>query len=631
MRFKGYQAGGAIYTPFISNRGVSQAGQQTTSDTKSSSKTDKASDAIQKEIIDILKENGLQNDVNKFLETANTFLTKSRNLSSMSLFGGEEDEYTMSHLISILQMANGVKRNKGQYDLATANLKEQHAGNEAAIATNGYLYVIDKDYKMSTVSPEEFYKNRDKYQSLTNSQVLGLREQDPNLAYNTNILDDVSGAIGMKVITDQLTDIITKFGSISRTEYVKKTGDNISQKTWDGIQLLINNGPNGYYKATTKSEKESLNSAALYLWNAIGANGQKKLAATAAISGLDPHKNKYDIIMQALDLHTDYSQDVNFDKSATDFDPDGDSKGNSGSTPKYVEQTRAERYASGNGFGNSQWFPILSADKSTPMYVSAQNLGPVLNKDEKTLFGDANLEEVLNEAYGVGGIVDRSSITFGEIPVTWDDASKIMFESGSNMYRALIPARRDSTGRLRPDFELQAKVNHLNSTLQNMSSDSIKQSIADVPEVRYNETTGMIEAVNVAPFIVLQGAASTDTFGGELKNAKYLHNLTSEEDRRKKSKYNIITGSRAVYGGGEKRQDTGNPKTTWWMGYQFFEGNVFIPINDSIIAAAVYNDQLVPQDTYINMSAKEQARQEYQQRQQTVDELLQSGNLRFNF
>ena len=52
------------------------------------------------------------------------------------------------------------------------------------------------------------------------------------------------------------------------------------------------------------------------------------------------------------------------------------------------------------------------------MYVSAQNLGPVLNKDEKTLFGDANLEEVLNEAYGVGGIVDRSSITFGEIPVT---------------------------------------------------------------------------------------------------------------------------------------------------------------------------------------------------------------------
>lgn len=67
------------------------------------------------------------------------------------------------------------------------------------------------------------------------------------------------------------------------------------------------------------------------------------------------------------------------------------------------------------------------------------------------------------------------------------------------------------------------------------------------------------------------------------------------------------------------------------MGYQFFEGNVFIPINDSIIAASVYNNQLVPQDTYINMSAKEQARQEQQQKQATVEELLQTGNLRFNF
>jgi hypothetical protein len=229
MKFKKYQDGGAIYTPFISSRGVPQTVSTTSG--KTSSKTDKAADTIQKEIIDILKEHGLQNDVNKFLESANDFLTRSQNLSTMSLFGGEDDSYTMSHLIGVLQLANGVKRNKGQYDLATANLKEQRAGNEAAIATNGYLYVIDNDYNMSTVSPEEFYKNKDKYQALTNSQVLGLREKDPNLAYNTDILNDVSGAIGMKVITDQLSDIITKFGHLSRTEYINKTGDNISQKT----------------------------------------------------------------------------------------------------------------------------------------------------------------------------------------------------------------------------------------------------------------------------------------------------------------------------------------------------------------------------------------------------------------
>lgn len=629
MKFKKYQDGGAIYTPFISSRGVPQT-VNTTSE-KSSSKTDKAADTIQKEIIDILKEHGLQNDVNKFLESANDFLTRSQNLSTTSLFGGEDDSYTMSHLIGILQLANGVKRNKSQYDLATTNLKEQHAGNEAAIATNGYLYVIDNDYNMSTVSPEEFYKNKDKYQALTNSQVLGLREKDPNLAYNADILNDVSGAIGMKVITDQLSDIITKFGHLSRTEYINKTGDNISQKTWDGMQLLINNGPNGYYKATTKSEKENLNSAVMYLWNAIGANGQKKLAATAAISGLDPHKNKYDIIMQALDLQTDYEQSVDFDSSASNYDPDGDGKGTSKTT--YVEQTRAERYASGNGFGNPQWFPILSSDKSTPMYVSAQNLGPVLSKDEKTLFGDANLEEVLNDAYGIGGIVDRSAITFGEMPISWDDASKLMFEGGTNMYRALVPVKRDSTGKLRPNFELQEKINEMNENglFKNMSAESIRNVVADIPGVRYNEQTGLIEATDVAPFLILQATASTDTLSSDLKSTKYLHDLSNEEDRKKKSKYNEITGTRPSYGGSEKRQGTGNPKTTWWMGYQFYSGNVFIPINDSIIAASVYNDQLVPQDTYVNMSAKEQARQDFQQKQMVTDYLVQNGDIRLNF
>lgn len=67
------------------------------------------------------------------------------------------------------------------------------------------------------------------------------------------------------------------------------------------------------------------------------------------------------------------------------------------------------------------------------------------------------------------------------------------------------------------------------------------------------------------------------------------------------------------------------------MGYQFYSGNVFIPINDSIIAASVYNDQLVPQETYVNMSAKEQARQDFQQKQMVTDYLVQNGDIRLNF
>ncbi len=50
-----------------------------------------------------------------------------------------------------------------------------------------------------------------------------------------------------------------------------------------------------------------------------------------------------------------------------------------------------------------------------------------------------------------------------------------------------------------------------------------------------------------------------------------------------------------------------------------------------MLAASIYNDQLVPKDTYMNMSAKSQARQEYEQKQAMAAELVQSGNLRTTF
>ena len=154
MKIKEYQSGGIIYTPFITSRSASQPIPVTGTPTTSTKKTSSGADAIQKEIIDVLKENGLQNDVNEFLDKANSFLNGSRNLSTMSLFGGKEDEYTMSHLIGILQLANGVKRNKGQYDNAVTRLRSEKAEHEAAMTSSGDLYVIDENNKMQTISLE---------------------------------------------------------------------------------------------------------------------------------------------------------------------------------------------------------------------------------------------------------------------------------------------------------------------------------------------------------------------------------------------------------------------------------------------------------------------------------------------
>ena len=108
MKIK-YQSGGMItYTPFIPQSGTS-SGSGSDRDKKN-----KISGTLQEKIIDVLKESGIQSDVDSFLSEANTFLTKSQHLSNMSIFGGSDDDYSMTDLIGVLSMANKVKQNKLQ-------------------------------------------------------------------------------------------------------------------------------------------------------------------------------------------------------------------------------------------------------------------------------------------------------------------------------------------------------------------------------------------------------------------------------------------------------------------------------------------------------------------------------------
>jgi hypothetical protein len=109
MKIK-FQSGGMItYTP-VFPQPLSGSGE---SNSSKSDKQEKITGTLQEEIIKVLKENGIQSDVDSFLTTANDFLAKSKVLSTVTLFGGKDD-YTMSDLITVMKLANSVKQNKEQ-------------------------------------------------------------------------------------------------------------------------------------------------------------------------------------------------------------------------------------------------------------------------------------------------------------------------------------------------------------------------------------------------------------------------------------------------------------------------------------------------------------------------------------
>ena len=71
---------------------------------------------------------------------------------------------------------------------------------------------MDKNGELKTMSAKSYYENSDKYQILTNGNILSLRQSSPNLAFNSNIFVDLTNAVSMKSIVEYMKSTIKEFG-----------------------------------------------------------------------------------------------------------------------------------------------------------------------------------------------------------------------------------------------------------------------------------------------------------------------------------------------------------------------------------------------------------------------------------
>ena len=609
-----YQSGGVVsYTPFIPNSGTTS----TTSSSGSTEKQDKITGTLQKEIVDVLKENGIQSDVDTFLSTANAFLNKSQHLSTMSLFGGSSDDYTMADLIQVLSMANRVKQNKAYYDTATDRLKNQDAWNEVAVSTDGKIYVYSEE-GLRTVSVDEFHKNRDKYQALTNSQVLGLREQDSNMAFNSNVLRDMSGALGLKTITAQLMDTVSKFGTMSRTEYTRNTGDAISQSAWDGMQILLGEGPQGYYKATTKSERENVQSALRYLWSSLGTDGQARLRAETVVSGGDPSKNQYDLLLQTIEHHTDFEQSVDFDKTATEYDPDGDGKG-SNPGDALTEGTLAMEVARGNLTETTAYMsPVAQrvSDKAM-MAFKAWNAGQLQDKQGDILHAN-NLQDLIPKITQAKS-ADTSTVVFGNQLLTNEQIAGVVWDGNSLATRVALP-RKFVNGKQVPDFDLMMQLNELNGWIKDnpgVTNLEIQQKMQGlVSEGVYfdpNTQSYQIDPNKMGIFLSFAAYGSDDLMDIKDESKPFLQKLTRREGKSIKTQFNNLVH----YGDlTPNRKDKRKNDLESSEGNDFYYGNVYIPIIDPMQATLTTREQLYPKSMFVNSVKQNELGQQISQAQQ---------------
>lgn len=577
------QSGGIIYTPFVPSN-LSEA--ESSSSTSSSSDEGKLGD-IQKEILDVLQENGLPSDVDTFMQSANRFLRRAEATGNWS----------MADFTRIQSMANRVAHNKTLYDAATKHLTETGNWNEVALNDKGQMYVINKDSKVIAIDPGEYYKNRNNYQALTNNDILEFRSNAS--PFDSSVLNSMSGSTGVNDIVEYVKGITLDLGTRSISGYTKQEAENMEEM----IQILTSGGPAGYYKFKKEVQVDgsSAQQALNYLYNSLPNNMKQLLRAKAAAEGQNPNESPI-LLMQILANHIDNSYDVSFDSAATK------SAGIGTDSTTTKEDTYLEHLTTGNTLGKYEDFRITPIGSKISLNVVGQNGGPLIDRQGDRV-DQNNLRELLKSTYAFQ-IVDTNSITFGSQVVSSQDYDKLVWDNSSQITRVFLPYIQTDEGKIVPNFGLLAQVDEFQKEIDNMGGQitpNIQQQLQEYfgDVVFYNPETKKLQVNDryVKPFLSISAYANSNTMGNLDTTDVFLSSVDRETGKQIKADYENATMYYMPHGK-ELDKDKLVDQARARKG-RFYRGNIFIPITGRTIGTHLTSGQEIPKSAYSDVNGND--------------------------
>ena len=602
MKIRKYQAGAIIYTPTPTG-GQATSTQASASSSSASEKPEKITGTMLKEIMDQLKEDGLPADVEQVLNYAARYLDKSSHLTDMSLFGGKDTEYNIKDWINITKLVKEAKWNKELYDDASDKLKEEDAWNDVATDTNGKIW-LSNGKNLSKVSVSEYVKEREKltesgYVPISYNTLGDLRSRYFGFDKN-GMLEDMKAAVGMKSITKQLVDIVTKFEATEVSKYKFSQGtDRIRDASGrsyqleavkDGMEALTSGGPSGYYKLTqkTKIDKSNVEDALDYLWNSLGDSAQNAVRAKLAVEGDNPNNGDAvkAFLADIISFHARNKVDIDFDSSATNYDPNGTGKKGGNIKEENLSAQDTYQIAFVNGEGRDTYIDLTpKASKiyeTGTMHTRAIGFGPMVSaKDTTQVLGDhMNLPEWFQKS-ALASSLQIDSITFGNRLLENWELPAIMYEGGQQTYSVYLPYK-EINGKISPDFELFDKYNkYLKAIKDNPNMPDIeKRSLLSQlqltgPGIDSSDLKN-IRLKNTMRFLTFKAVAGDDTI--ELDSIKnYLGKLDREMGKLFKVPYNNALKYNTTTP--QKNEKVTNKKFESATAGDFYEGNVYIPVD----------------------------------------------------
>ena len=594
--------GGIAYSP------IRSSAQATSASSGNDSATEKIAGTIAGEIADLIQQNGIKSDVDAFLNAANSFLSRSTSLSGMSIFGGSNNNYNLRELIAIQQMANEVKFNKEKWDKVNSRLDSQDAWDEVALDSRGHMYVSDQEGNVLTVNPRNY--DPEKYFALTNNQLLGLRERASNFAMNSTILNNLSGAIGMKTIQSFLEGAVEKLGTTSIQGYSSKEVNDI----FNGAKILMSSGPDGFYKITDKQQARDVRSALSYLKTQLKLNPGmwQTLEATIAASGGDPVRDMDSIIVEIITNTTDADMQADFDQTATKHHLQ--QTGQDTSSEALGEVPYLVRI--GRGDGQYEMINIsMRTDRisdSGSMVAWAANMGDLVDKNGNVI-GMDSLPNILGSVEAIKATRSKD-ITFGGQLLTDAEKNFIVYDGTSQLTDVWLPYKVVG-GRITPDFDSLKAFNEWNDWVSKnpglskieITNEAIKRGI-DTNKLEYKDGSWKFKPSAMKLFLSFSAYADNDN----VNFTKLTESLTEEMSNAFGKQYADVFNNLFEYG---KIHRTKSDKKTGLdydtvRRWDVRKGNVFIPIDSDFLAMHMSMKQYAPKSTMNQFAARSTAAQE---------------------
>lgn len=508
----------------------------------------------------------------------------------MNLLYDKKFDYTNTNTIAarlaqIKMNIASANTNKQEFDRILKNAEANGSYAEYAVTSKGEV-VGRKGNDYQLMSPAELKASG--YAPVTNAELLLARKDNPELAFNTRLLNQVVGSIGMKDINEYVKNIISGLGkNDSSDEGFFKTDSSVviaGLKNFKEAVQKAGSVGGGAYNATVdnlynwevvnSSQASQMEQAFAYIMASLPPQARALLEVKGIMAGANGKSMLEAYLGSQISESSKFS--LSLDTPTVKTGKDGSKTVTDGidAAMKMDPATMLEA-----GYGQEKDVLIQTGEGGSYGIAVPTIKLPIVGEDKKPI-GVTTLADVAKSGYA--GYLDFDSVSMGGAKISQPGFQNVVVD-GSALYTAYLPIDQKvyaETGDIRPDISMLSRYKQAQQIIK-------KQNIKDPEEINkiykqhslplmYGENGEMF--TNYYKFGIINGQAISQAFDEDAFFADYLSTVSDQ---------NTIDNVLALLQKSRGEKDRINFKQNSilpdWIAKEdkLYKGTIFIPINQN--------------------------------------------------